>query len=292
MYDFTITTQLKKKILQSRPIFKQSNYSFCRQEKGGYISVRSKNIPRIQELFLNHTSQYILAECDGRNTVEEVINHISKIYQNVQRETIANDVIHNISVLSKYQLIEWKERNPFMKMLNKDFENGLKFELLDESDIRELITFISQNENDVQFVNIMSKREAYDDELFLRDVLFNFTEDFFVIRKADKIKGLISLKYHANINSTVCSVGIFIAPKEYISELLFGIANYSSTTCNRPMSKIKIQILEKDCEFKRTLIEKLLDCGFVEENMSLKEYQGQNICNYSFYYEEEERKIC
>lgn len=179
-----------------------------------------------------------------------------------------------------------------MKTLNKDFENGLKFELLDESDIRELISFISENEKDVQFINVMSKREAYCDELFLRDVLFNFTEDFFVIRKADKIKGLISLKYHTNINSTVCSVGIFITPEEYISELLSGIANYSSKTCNRPISKIKLQILEKDCEFQKLLIEKLLDCGFVEENISLKEYQGQNICNYSFYYEEEEREIC
>ena len=35
----------------------------------------------------------------------------------------------------------------------------------------------------VRFLNVMSRFEPYYDELFIRDVLFNFTEDFFAVRE-------------------------------------------------------------------------------------------------------------
>ena len=47
MYDFSMTAMLRKRIMKRKPVFKQNNFSFCRQENGGYISVRSSNIPRL-----------------------------------------------------------------------------------------------------------------------------------------------------------------------------------------------------------------------------------------------------
>ena len=274
MYDFSMTAMLRKRIMKRKPVFKQNNFSFCRQENGGYISVRSSNIPRLQELFLNLTSQIILGECNGCNTVEQIIKNISDLYPNIQRRTIANDVVTNLSVLTRYQLIEWKERNPFMKTLCTTLEGNRKFELLDEGDIRELIVFIKENSENLKFLNIMSKLGPYYDELFLRDVLFNFTEDFFVVRENGEIKGIITLKYNTNMNSTVCSLGLMIASEEYEDILLSGIVTYSGNTCNRPITKIKVQILEKDCEIKVDLIKKLQLCGFIKENISLKRISG------------------
>lgn len=292
MYDFTMTAMLRKRIMKEKPIFKQSNFSFYRLENGGYISVRSSNVPRLQELFLNRTSQNILEECNGCNTVEQIIKNISDLYPHVQRQTIANDVVTNLSVLTRYQLIEWKERNPFMKSLCTTMEGNRKFELLDEGNIRELIAFIRENSSSIKFLNIMSKLEPYYDELFLRDVLFNFTEDFFAVRENGEIKGIITLKYSTNMNSTVCSLGLMIATEEYADILLSGIVTHSANTCNRLVTKIKVQILEKDCEAKADLINKLLSNGFMRENISLKEFQGENICNYSFFYKKEVSEAC
>ena len=110
------------------------------------------------------------------------------MYPDIQRQVIANDVVKNLSVLSRFQLIEWKERNPFMKKLCVAFEGNKEFELLDEGDIREIITFIKANSKNVRFLNVMSRFEPYYDELFIRDVLFNFTEDFFAVRENGEIK--------------------------------------------------------------------------------------------------------
>ena len=46
------------------------------------------------------------------------------MYPDIQRQVIANDVVKNLSVLSRFQLIEWKERNPFMKKLCVAFEGN------------------------------------------------------------------------------------------------------------------------------------------------------------------------
>ena len=145
MYDFKMTARLRTNIMKQRPIFEQKNFSFRREEKEGYISVRSTNLPRLQELFLNRTTQNILKKCNGSNTVEQIIRIISDMYPDIQRQVIANDVVKNLSVLSRFQLIEWKERNPFMKKLCVAFEGNKEFELLDEGDIREIITFIKAN---------------------------------------------------------------------------------------------------------------------------------------------------
>mgnify|MGYP002249897214 FL=1 len=140
---------------------------------------------------MNRTTQNILKKCNGSNTVEQIIRIISDMYPDIQRQVIANDVVKNLSVLSRFQLIEWKERNPFMKKLCVAFEGNKEFELLDEGDIREIITFIKANSKNVRFLNVMSRFEPYYDELFIRDVLFNFTEDFFAVRENGELRGLL-----------------------------------------------------------------------------------------------------
>ena len=79
MYDFKMTARLRTNIMKQRPIFEQKNFSFRREEKEGYISVRSTNLPRLQELFLNRTTQNILKKCNGSNTVEQIQIRITRI---------------------------------------------------------------------------------------------------------------------------------------------------------------------------------------------------------------------
>lgn len=290
MYDFVLDQASRVHLLECHPIFEEKNYSFWRHEKKGCISVRSKNVPRLQELFLNQTSQKVLNLCNGGNSIKSIVGEISREYPDIPVDTIENDIINNVSVLSRYQLISWKERNPFMKILCENINETSTFELLDEGNIRELLKFIKEHSKELQFMNFMSRMEVYLDEVYIRDLLFNFSEDFFVIREKNEIAALISLKYHSNMNSTVCSIGIIMGIEKYIPQLLKGITTYSKETCNRRMSKIKIQILEKDRDKNSELITELMRQGFQQEGSTLKEYEGDNICNFSYYYQEE--KTC
>lgn len=100
----------------------------------------------------------------------------------------------------------------------------------------------------------MSRFEPYYDELFIRDVLFNFTEDFFAVRENGEIKGIATLKYTTNLDSTVCSLGLLIAQAGYEESLLTGIVEYSGGTCNRAMVKLKFNYLKRIVTLKQNLL--------------------------------------
>lgn len=294
MYDYDISLQTGQHVLMKIPLFEESNFSFKRVENNGYISVRSKNVPKLHELFLNSTSQQIINQCNGKNTVEQIIRNLSDVYPNIQRQVLGNDILKNLTILSRYQLITWLGRNPFMKKLCENI-SGLEFTLLDEGDIRDILEFINIKEDasKLQYLNLMSGVEIYTDELYLREVLFSFSEDFFAIKDKDEIKGIISLKYHPNLKSTVCNVGIICCEEGYVKNLLEGVTQYSYHTCTREVYKIKIALIAESESGNNTLAPYLEEFGFTNEGRLKKEIDGNDILNYSYYYKtEEEAVIC
>ena len=101
---------------------------------------------------MNQTSQKVLNLCNGGNSIKSIVGEISREYPDIPVDTIENDIINNVSVLSRYQLISWKERNPFMKILCENINETSTFELLDEGNIRELLKFIKEHSKELQFL--------------------------------------------------------------------------------------------------------------------------------------------
>lgn len=265
------------------PVYEQS-FSFIRDELDGNKSVRLKTLPRVQELFLNQTSFEILELCDGKRNCEEILSCMLNKYLNVSKDILYKDFFNIIMLMSKFQIISWRERNPFMNKTEIKIEE-LKFELLDDTNIREIIKFVNERKEDLQWINLMHDYRNYS-ELYIREMLFNYAEDFFALRNtSNDIIGLISIKYSVNSKSSVGHIGIIVCDRIYLDTLVRGIVQFSGSKCINPLiSKIKVQILKDDFDEMAELISVLKNSGFVLENTSIKEFKGKDLMNYCYYY--------
>lgn len=265
------------------PVFDENIFSFKRKENGGYYSLRIHTIPRLQELFLNSTCFRILELCDGVRNSQEIVERMLSIYTDVEESIIVEDFVNIIKMLSRFQIISWKERNPFMEEFKIEIDE-FTFKLLDDTDIRSIIDFIRNNEDKLQWINLMNDYRHYD-ELYIREMLFNYSEDFFALQdKEHSIVGIISLKHSINIKSSVSHIGILICDSKYIEKMIKGLVTFSGNSpLNKNIAKIKVQILYDSMSYYENLINSLKSNEFNEENISKKEFKGKDLVNYSFY---------
>ena len=267
------------------PFYDTNVFTFKRNEKNGNVSVRLKTLPRLQELFFNETSFKILNLCDGRKNCKELLMLFCESYPNIDRERLKNDFFKIITFMSKFQIISWKERNPLMSVLSIRI-GRYNFELLDDTHIREILSFIKNNSGNLQWMNLMHDYKNYD-ELYIREMLFNYAEDFFGLREENgDLVGLASIKYSVNPKSSVSHVGLLISESTYVDDLIKGIVTVSGKRpLNSEISKIKIQILEIDLPKYKFFIDILRKNNFVVENVSIKEFKGKNLVNYCYYHQ-------
>ena len=266
------------------PIYKKEVFSFIRNEKEGNVSVRLRTLPRLQELFFNETSFEILNLCDGKRNCEDILEIFCKTHSGVSKNVLSVDFIRIIKLMSKLQIISWKARNPFMSQLKVKL-GDLSFELLDDTNIREIVKFLHNNEKDLQWMNLMHDYKNYN-ELYIREMLFNYAEDFFGLRRNDgKIIGMVSIKYSVNIKSSVSHIGILICKDENMARLIKGITKFSGKEpLNTKISKIKVQMLSDESSKYKMFTDILKENGFVLEEKSLKEFKGMDLLNYSYYH--------
>lgn len=67
---------------------------------------------------------------------EEILSCMLNKYLNVSKDILYKDFFNIIMLMSKFQIISWRERNPFMNKTEIKIEE-LKFELLDDTNIRD-----------------------------------------------------------------------------------------------------------------------------------------------------------
>lgn len=273
-----------EKISHMIPLFRTDNISYMREERKNYISVHSNRAPWLQEVFLNFTMQKILVLCDGYTNVEKIVDVFYRLYDyKIAIDQIKVDIVKGLEELSMCKLIDWEEGNPFMKRLNIITE-GKEFSLIEEKDIKELMSFITRkvNSNEVNYVHIMSDQDVYKEEVYIRDKLFNFTEDFYILKSNEEIIGLISLILPRN-RSTVSTVGILIADTE-INEMIL-ISNLLKSAQNVTefnITKTKFQFV-----MENYLKTELVSLGFIKECTLKSEIGVNDVEVYSYFYEGE-----
>lgn len=274
-------------IMNAVPIYKENRIAFKRDEKDGYVSVRLNTIPSLQEIFLNSSSIDVLNNCTGTNSVEKIINILSEKYSEVDKDILQEDVVSILESFSQLQIVIWHDKNPFNSNYSIDVDN-YKFELLSERNIREIIHFIDNStKNDISnfvWYRIFSDKFFYN-EIYLREMLFKFSEDFFAIRNREsEIVGLISLKYNNSTLSSVGHLGLLICEKSMLQITIKCLVDFPVEKLSRMnICKYKIQIKEDDFTSDKFLIKSLINNGFINEGKSKKEYRGLDLENYCFY---------
>lgn len=236
---------IQNDVLNGFPYFSPDRISFKREEKNGYISIHSKYAPKLHELFLNSTTQIILEKCTGDNDVIHIIDELTALFVNVSKEEIKEDVIDTLMSLYQYQLVTWKGEDPFMYSLI-EIVDGRKFHSVGEADIRKILKFVTDNINEssvLQYMHPLSLKEIYMDELYLRETLFNYEEDFYFIEDKEEITGLISLRYSKSVKSSVSSVGIILCKPEDLKFTCKCLTEFATSISLRNVSKIKLQLV-------------------------------------------------
>ncbi|RMG77173.1 MAG: PqqD family protein [Bacteroidetes bacterium] len=204
------------------PIYREENVLYQREEKSGYWTFIPKFHPETRELIVNRTSKEILNLCNGNNTLEEIEDMMKKKYPDVNEYIIINDVRKTISSFSRLGIIDWEGENPFLYINEEPLRNGYTMRVAQENDHRAIHKFLSElnsidHERYIFYRSPIALTNEYN-EVSLRQKLFAFSEDFFLLLKNGKIHGVISIAMPLLFVETSAIIKNIICPVEFFEE--------------------------------------------------------------------------
>lgn len=265
---------------KSKPNFSEAKFSYKRHEKNGVISCHSKELPTVQEIFINPTAYELLKLCNSERTPEEICEKAVEIFKGVSKEKIYYDLKNVLLQYSKYALIDWEEGvNPFMNTYNTILDGNFTLSLANETDLRGIKAFLEDEkmQGEKYYLNITRRIEEYTDELILRQKLFMFSEEFAVVKdENNNIVGLLSILIPSNMKSTVSSIGIIKMNQAFIPRALDFIVDIIEEISVKKLTKIKYQHIIEDSK-NEDLRGIFLNKGFMSEAILKNEFEDKDI---------------
>ncbi|MBW4081524.1 PqqD family peptide modification chaperone [Paenibacillus sp. S150] len=199
----------------AKPVFNNSSISFLRHEKSGFVSCHSNSMPQMKEIVINPTALKILEFCNGERTTGEIISEVVACFKNANAAQVDVDLKNVLLEYSKFGLLNWGEAgNPFMNSLVRELEAGYTVHLAEEEDLKQLIEFFksspeSVNTDVLEYLNPVRDWLEYTNELSYRNKLFNYAEEFFLVKNAEKkLEGVVSILLPTQKKSTTSVFGV------------------------------------------------------------------------------------
>ena len=276
-----------------KPAFKRENLLYEREEKEGYFTVTSKVHPEARELIINPTARNILELADGSRTVNEIeLDFINK-YPEVPKEKIKTDIFRTLSSFTRLGIVEWVGNNPFLYKNEEPLGEGYSLSIGQEKDLRDIESFIKSMENHAKvqegivfYMNPLIIKGEYS-ELALRQKLFAFSEEFFLLRKDSEIKGVMSFSLPAHPKEFGTTLRLVICPEKFLNDLFKYSRDYLLYLAVRDISKIEFyetNTASVNDSFKKFLLEE----GFIKEAELKNELGlGKDLMIYSLSYTKE-----
>jgi hypothetical protein len=213
----------------AKPVFKKENLQYERQEKEGYWTFIPKLHPETRELIINQTAKCIIMLCDGSRTLPMIGDVLKQRYPNVDKKRIDMDVATTIASCSRFGIIEWDGDNPFLFKKEEPINENYSMLIAQESDIRRLHEFVvsskvllpnsKSDKNTICYKTPHINSREYD-ELALRQKLFAFHEEYFLLLHEGAINGLISIEMPMYQLNLAARMKIIITPIPYFSHLI------------------------------------------------------------------------
>lgn len=231
----------------SKPLFRKGTVPFQRKEKEGYWTIVSQFIG---ESVVNFTAKEVLDSCDGQTPVAEIVNSFYHQYPDAGRKTIERDIVKTLSTYSRLLIIEWDGPDPFVKRHRETLSDGMSMEVAHTEDIQNLLLFINNNglfnkrgvvtKDCLKYTSPVKNEENYK-ELELRKNLFSLTEDFFLLKNGESIKGLVSFEQNVRTHDgfAIGRIGIIYCPRHYLGELLLFGRTKLPFICSQNLLKLQ-----------------------------------------------------
>lgn len=266
---------------------------YSRTENNGYCSMLTNNGDSNYTM-CNSTSMKILDMCNGEKTIEQILCTLVELYPEVEKSRVERDLIHTLSNFTRLDAIEWKDddgmsNNPFVLTAVGHIDEQVMITLAGEDDIRDLSVFfrdfIKQDSHD-NLTDTYSyfwgnDYREYMSPTMIRQCLYSYYKDFFVIKCQRKIIGVIAVKpaHEAYLNDAV--IQLISVPKHLFNRCIKEVISYYRDFPYKKINALRVQVPNGNEDAKNMIEAALVPNGFSLEAIREKEYCGnQDIYVY------------
>lgn len=266
---------------------------YSRTENNGYCSMLTNNGDSNYTM-CNSTSMKILDMCNGEKTVEQILCTLVELYPEVEKSRAERDLIHTLSNFTRLDAIEWKDddgmsNNPFVLTAVGHIDEQVMIALAGEDDIRDLSVFFQNfikqgphdNLTDTYSYFWGNDYREYMSPTMIRQCLYSYYKDFFVIKCQRKIIGVIAVKpaHEAYLNDAV--VQLISVPKYLFNRCIKEVISYYRDFPYKKINALRVQVPNGNEDAKNVIEAALVPNGFSLEAIREKEYCGnQDIYVY------------
>lgn len=266
---------------------------YSRTENNGYCSMLTNNGDSNYTM-CNSTSMKILNMCNGEKTVEQILCTLVELYPEVEKSRAERDLIHTLSNFTRLDAIEWKDddgmsNNPFVLTAVGHIDEQVMIALAGEDDIRDLSVFFQDfikqgshdNLTDTYSYFWGNDYREYMSPTMIRQCLYSYYKDFFVIKCQRKIIGVIAVKpaHEAYLNDAV--IQLISVPKYLFNRCIKEVISYYRDFPYKKINALRVQVPNGNEDAKNMIEAALVPNGFSLEAIREKEYCGnQDIYVY------------
>lgn len=266
---------------------------YSRTENNGYCSMLTNNGDSNYTM-CNSTSMKILDMCNGEKTVEQILCTLVELYPEVEKSRAERDLIHTLSNFTRLDAIEWKDddgmsNNPFVLAAVGHIDEQVMIALAGEDDIRDLSVFFQDfikqgshdNLTDTYSYFWGNDYREYMSPTMIRQCLYSYYKDFFVIKCQKKIIGVIAVKpaHEAYLNDAV--IQLISVPKYLFNRCIKEVISYYRDFPYKKINALRVQVPNGNEDAKNVIEAALVPNGFSLEAIREKEYCGnQDIYVY------------
>lgn len=266
---------------------------YSRTENNGYCSMLTNNGDSNYTM-CNSTSMKILDMCNGEKTVEQILCTLVELYPEVEKSRAERDLIHTLSNFTRLDAIEWKDddgmsNNPFVLTAVGHIDEQVMIALAGEDDIRDLSVFFQDFIKQVPHDNLTdtysyfwgNDYREYMSPTMIRQCLYSYYKDFFVIKCQRKIIGVIAVKpaHEAYLNDAV--IQLISVPKYLFNRCIKEVISYYRDFPYKKINALRVQVPNGNEDAKNVIEAALVPNGFSLEAIREKEYCGnQDIYVY------------
>ena len=266
---------------------------YSRTENNGYCSMLTNNGDSNYTM-CNSTSMKILNMCNGEKTVEQILCTLVELYPEVEKSRAERDLIHTLSNFTRLDAIEWKDddgmsNNPFVLTAVGHIDEQVMIALAGEDDIRDLSVFFQDfikqgshdNLTDTYSYFWGNDYREYMSPTMIRQCLYSYYKDFFVIKCQRKIIGVIAVKpaHEAYLNDAV--IQLISVPKYLFNRCIKEVISYYRDFPYKKINALRVQVPNGNEDVKNVIEAALVPNGFSLEAIREKEYCGnQDIYVY------------
>lgn len=280
-----INLHVNKQMLSSLKPLRLEIFNF-RHEKEGFSSFLTTN-GSMDYSIINETALQILDLCDGKKSIEDILLILVDSYNEIDKDELLKDLFEVLKHLTFIKAIKWVENG---KTVNSPFEknfycidiDSIKFEVAHETDIRAIKKFIESSKEIDSSGDLIKyvwgeNVESCCNEIVIRQSLFNFSRDYFIIRENNEIVGILICKGEMSKSLNYVTLEYFCLPKWTLYNSIKYIVEYYLNFDSKDISYVSFEFSNEMMSNSKEIKDIMETCGFKQCMIKPKGYNLHDI---------------